>query len=182
MKIRGKRSAKIPIHFLCISPLRTTAWVSPGGQNGGRSDGLYPLPFNLNPESTLHACGCVWAEHHPLLHTFSQNPHSSSAPYRCCLWNDGPWALGLRGWEPHSPAVRGGSGSVLVKSADGGSQHTWDTNSKRKKEVVKVMLFCELQRFSLPPPSFHFTVWWADCLQLSAEAVSPGVKPASSRP
>ena len=130
--------------FLSLSsrfPSKDSGLSKPGGQKGECSDGLYPLPFNSNPESALHTCGCVLAERHPLLHTFSQNPHFSSAPYRCCLWNEGSWALELRGQEPHGPAVWGGSGSVLVKSADGGSQHTWDTNSKRKRKWSKSCFF-----------------------------------------
>ena len=57
MKIRGKRSAKIPIHFLCVSPLRTTAWVSPGGQNGGAQWWL--VPFTLQLESRERSA-CLW--------------------------------------------------------------------------------------------------------------------------
>lgn len=76
----------------------------------------------------------------------------------------------------------GGSGPFLVKLADSCSQHTWDTNLKRKKEVVKVMLFCKLQRLSLPPPLYILLSGELTCLQLLAETVFRGVKPASSRP
>lgn len=152
------------------------------GKMRGLSDGLYPLTLNLNPESSLYTCGCVFSVHHPLIYTSVKTPHFSSASHRRCLWNEGRSALELKCWEPRSPEVLGGSGSFLVKLADSCSQHTWDTNLKRKKEVVKVMLFCKLQRLSLPPPLYILLSGELTCLQLLAETVFRGVKPASSRP
>lgn len=125
------------------------------------------LPFNLNPESAL-----VHVVHWHSI-TPGHTPSKSILRIRSLqmlFWKWRPLGPGLRGREPR-PCSVGGSGSVLVKSADGGCQHTWDINEKGK-EVVKVMLFCKLQRFS-PSPSLHFTVWWADCLQLLVETVSP---------